>query len=76
MIVNPKGYGFVILDDNDREDIFINSRNMLDAKSNDIVLVEYINKHNREGKITKVIKRDESNLVGLLIVKMVLIMLY
>ena len=65
LIVNPKGYGFVILDDNDREDIFINSRNMLDAKSNDIVLVEYINKHNREGKITKVIKTDESNLVGL-----------
>lgn len=65
LIVNPKGYGFVILDDNDRKDIFINSRNMLDAKSNDIVLVEYINKHNREGKITKVIKRDESNLVGL-----------
>jgi len=65
LIVNPKGYGFVILDDNDREDIFINSRNMLDAKSNDIVLVEYINKHNKEGKITKVIKRDESNLVGL-----------
>ena len=66
LIVNPKGYGFVILDDNDREDIFINSRNMLDAKSNDIVLVEYINKHNKEGKVTKVIKRDESNLVGLL----------
>ena len=65
LIVNPKGYGFVILDDNDREDIFINSRNMLDAKSNDIVLVEYINKHNKEGKVTKVIKRDESNLVGL-----------
>ena len=65
LIVNPKGYGFVILDDNDREDIFINSRNMLDAKSNDIVLVEYINKHNKEGKVTKVIKRDESNVVGL-----------
>ena len=65
LIVNPKGYGFVILDDNDREDIFINSRHMLDAKSNDIVLVEYINKHNKEGKVTKVIKRDESNLVGL-----------
>ena len=65
LIVNPKGYGFVILDDNDKEDIFINSRNMLDAKSNDIVLVEYINKHNKEGKVTKVIKRDESNLVGL-----------
>ena len=65
LIVNPKGYGFVILDDNDREDIFISSRNMLDAKSNDIVLVEYINKHNKEGKVTKVIKRDESNLVGL-----------
>lgn len=65
LIVNPKGYGFVILYDNDKEDIFINSRNMLDAKSNDIVLVEYINKHNKEGKVTKVIKRDESNLVGL-----------
>lgn len=65
LIVNPKGYGFVILDDNDKEDIFINSRNMLDAKSNDIVLVEYINKHSKEGKVTKVIKRDESNLVGL-----------
>ena len=65
LIVNPKGYGFVILDDNDKEDIFISSRNMLDAKSNDIVLVEYINKHNKEGKVTKVIKRDESNLVGL-----------
>ena len=65
LIVNPKGYGFVMLDDNDKEDIFISSRNMLDAKSNDIVLVEYINKHNKEGKVTKVIKRDESNLVGL-----------
>ena len=61
LIVNPKGYGFVILDDNDREDIFINSRNMLDAKSNDIVLVEYINKHNID-KLDSVIK---SNLIGL-----------
>ena len=54
LMMNPKGYGFVIVD-NSHEDIYIAGPNLLDARNNDIVVVEYINKHNKEGKVIKVI---------------------
>ena len=68
LLVNPKGYGFVILDDiYNEEDIYVNGINLLDARSNDTVLLEIINKATREGKIVKVLKRDDTSLVGELV---------
>ena len=65
LLVNPKGYGFVVLDPSfNEEDIYINGSNLLDARNNDIVIIEIINKGSREGKIVRVLKRDDSTLVG------------
>ena len=68
LLVNPKGYGFVILDDSFNEpDIYISKANLQDGRNNDIVLVEIINDHTREGKVVRILKRDDSVLVGLVI---------
>ena len=65
LIVNPKGYGFVVLDPSfNEDDIYINGSNLLDARNNDIVIIEIINKGSREGKVVRVLKRDDSTLVG------------
>lgn len=65
LLVNPKGYGFVVLDPSfDEDDIYINGSNLLDARNNDIVIIEIINKSSREGKVVRVLKRDDSTLVG------------
>lgn len=65
LIVNPKGYGFVVLDPSfNEDDIYINGSNLLDARNNDIVIIEIINKSSREGKVVRVLKRDDSTLVG------------
>lgn len=66
LIVNPKGYGFVVLDNKfNEDDIYISKINLSDGRNNDIVLIDLINKSNNEGKIVKVLKRDDSRLVGL-----------
>lgn len=66
LMVNPKGYGFVILDEKfNEDDIYVNGANLLDGRNNDTVIVSIINKNTREGKIVRVLKRDESILVGL-----------
>ncbi len=65
LIVNPKGYGFVILDEKfNEDDVYVSGINLLDGRNNDIVIVEIINKNSREGKIIRVLKRDDSTLVG------------
>ena len=65
LIVNSKGYGFVVLDPSfNEDDIYINGSNLLDARNNDIVIIEIINKGSREGKVVRVLKRDDSTLVG------------
>jgi len=65
LLVNPKGYGFVVLDKSfNEDDIYINGANLLDARNNDIVIIEMINKNSREGKVLRVLKRDDSTLVG------------
>ena len=70
LLVNPKGYGFVMLNEEFNEpDIYINKVNLLDARNNDTVLVEIINDRTREGKVTRILKRDDSILVGLVIQK-------
>jgi len=63
LIVNPKGYGFVAFD-TDEDDVYINGGNLLDARNNDIVLIEIINKNTKEGQVIRVLKRDDSSLVG------------
>ena len=66
LIVNPKGYGFVILDESfNEDDIFISGANLLDGRNNDIVVVEMVNRGTREGRVIRVLKRDDSVLVGL-----------
>ena len=65
LLVNPKGYGFVVLDPSfNEEDIYINGANLLDARNNDIVIIEIIHKNSREGRVVRVLKRDDSTLVG------------
>ena len=65
LLVNPKGYGFVVLDKSfEEDDIYINGSNLLDARNNDIVIIEIINKNSREGKVVRVLKRDDSTIVG------------
>ena len=70
LLVNPKGYGFVILSDEFNEpDIYINKINLGDARNNDTVMIEIINDKTREGKVVRILKRDDSVLVGLVIQK-------
>ena len=65
LLVNPKGYGFVVLDPSfNEDDVYINGANLLDARNNDIVIIEIINKSSREGKVVRILKRDDSTLVG------------
>ena len=67
LIVNPKGYGFVILDEHfNEDDVYVNGNNLLDGRSNDTVIVEIVNKTTREGRIIRILKRDDSVLVGLI----------
>ena len=67
LIINPKGYGFVILDDNfNEDDIYVSKNNLLDGRNNDLVIVQIIDKNTREGRIVRILKRDDSILVGLL----------
>ena len=67
LLVNPKGYGFVILDESFHEDdVYISGKNLLDGRNNDTVVIEIINKNTREGRVIRILKRDDSVLVGLL----------
>lgn len=61
--VNKKGFGFVLLDQED--DIYIEGANLAGAIDEDIVLCEVIpGKAKREGKVIRVVKRDLKNIVG------------
>ena len=61
--VNKKGFGFVIL--KDEEDIYIDKNNLNEGIDEDLVLCEIIDKGiKREGRIIKIIKRELKNLVG------------
>ncbi|MEE3342854.1 MAG: ribonuclease R [Bacilli bacterium] len=62
LIMNPKGYGFVEIGD-DKKDIYINKDNLNNARNNDIVLIELIG-DKTEGRINKILARDEDTFVG------------
>ena len=65
LLVNPKGYGFVVLDPSfNEDDVYIKGINLLDGRNNDIVVIEIIDKSTREGKVVRILKRDDSILVG------------
>ena len=65
LLVNPKGYGFVVLDPNfNEDDVYIKGINLLDGRNNDIVVIEIIDKSTREGRVIRILKRDDSILVG------------
>ena len=65
LLMYSKGFGFVEID-KDTKDVYISEENIKDARNNDIVLIELINKSKErpEGKVIKIIKRDYTPLVG------------
>ena len=62
LLMNRKGFGFVEIG-NGKDDIYINKNNLNTARHNDIVLIELIG-DKTEGKIIKILQRDESKIVG------------
>ncbi len=65
--INKKGFGFVRLEDENLEDIFISKESLKGAFDKDTVLaqIEEQQKGNRkEGKILRVIKRGKTRIVG------------
>ena len=62
LIINPKGFGFVEIGEG-KKDIYINKDNLNNARNNDTVLIELIG-DKTEGRIIKIINRDESSFVG------------
>ena len=63
LFVNKKGFGFVILKQED--DIYIDVKNLNGAVDEDIVLCEIINGGiKKEGRVVRVLKRDLKNIVG------------
>ena len=62
LIVNPKGYGFVVIGEG-KKDIYISKDNLNNARNNDTVLIELIG-DKTEGRIIKIINRDEESFVG------------
>ena len=62
LIMNPKGFGFVEIGEG-RKDIYISKDNLNNARNNDIVLIE-LSSDKTEGRITKILERDEEPIVG------------
>lgn len=62
LIQTKKNYGFVEIGDG-RKDIYINEKNIGDARNDDIVLIELIN-NKQEGRIIKVLQRNLEKIVG------------
>ena len=66
---NEKGYGFVILEDKEKEDIFISKQNTNNAVNEDIVAVEILKDSEegkrQEGRIVKIIKHEKDTIVGI-----------
>lgn len=66
MRANKKGFGFVDIDDDDR-DVYIKQENMNGAIHDDIVLVEITSKKSiprLEGRVVKILQREKETFVG------------
>ena len=68
---NEKGYGFVIPENEEMEDIFIPRGNNNNALNDDIVVVEIIKESEdgkrKEGKIVSIVKHEKDKVVGLFV---------
>ena len=62
LLMNPKGFGFVELGDG-KKDIYISRENLNQARNLDIVLIELLG-DKTEGRIVKIIERNEDSFVG------------
>ena len=62
LLLNPKGFGFVVIGEG-KKDIYINEKNLKDARHQDIVLIELIG-DKTEGRIIKILERNEEQIVG------------
>lgn len=62
LLMNPKGFGFVAIGEG-RKDIYINKNNLNNSRNNDTVLIELIG-DKTEGRVIKIIDRDENAFVG------------
>ena len=63
LVVNKKGFGFVVLEKED--DIYIDKDNLNGAVHDDVVLCEILKKGiDIEGRIIKIVKRELKNLIG------------
>ncbi|HHU54347.1 MAG TPA: ribonuclease R [Mollicutes bacterium] len=64
LIVNKKGFGFVVIDGD--EDVYIHGSNMNGAIHSDTVIIEIINVKGieKEGRIVKIVDRKLKQLVG------------
>ena len=62
LLMNRKGFGFVEIGEG-KKDIYIHKDNLNNARNNDIVLIELIG-DKTEGKVIKIISRDEDSFVG------------
>ena len=63
---HPDGYGFVIPEREEEEDIFISPRNLREAMHGDRVVarVESIRKKGREGSVIRILERETQKVVG------------
>lgn len=62
LLMNPKGFGFVEIGEG-KKDIYIHRDNLNQARNLDIVLIELLG-DKTEGRIVKVIERNEDSFVG------------
>lgn len=62
LLMNPKGFGFVEIGEG-KKDIYISHDNLNQARNLDIVLIELLN-DKTEGRIVKIIERNEETFVG------------
>ena len=62
LLLNQKGFGFVVIGEG-KKDVYINEKNLNNARNNDIVLIELIG-DKTEGRIIKIIERNEDKIVG------------
>ena len=62
LLMNPKGFGFVELGDG-KKDIYISRDNLNQARNLDVVLIELLG-DKTEGRVVKIIERNEDSFVG------------
>lgn len=63
---NKKGFGFLIPEDPDQEDVYIDKKDISTALDKDRVLVHITDPKNRAGQVVKILERGRTKLVGTL----------